>query len=162
MAGQLLERIAVLMKSDLADFFEINGEGHDPSTEAINQMLAELRAALGERLALAHKKSKALSALSDELVEYVSKAEFAVASGRDDLARSALVRKLELTQKADALREELAFVDSETEQLEAAINRLMTERVQTTGHVESKSVPDQATQLAELDALFAAKDKNRG
>ena len=159
MTGRLLERLAILMASDLADFLEIEGEAGDDAGKEIDRLLVDLRAALGERLATAHVKSKELAVLSETLTDYASKAEFAVSSGRDDLARSALERKLTLTREADAIREELAFLDRESGQLEAAIAKLVDERTQIMGESGSAGAPDQSAQLAELDALFKAEQK---
>lgn len=160
MAGQLLERIAVLMKSDLVDFLEIDLEDTDAPTENIDRLLAEFRAALGERLAIVHTKSKSVSALADEVADYAAKAEFAVSVGRENLAHSALMRKLELARKVDTIRDELALIDAEVVHLEAAIRKLIADRAHLLGETSSIPVGDQATLLAELDALVAAKKKN--
>ena len=159
MTGRLLERLAILMASDLADFLEIEGEAGDDAGKEIDRLLVDLRAALGERLAAAHVKSKDLAALSEVLTDYASKAEFAVSSGRDDLARSVLERKLTLTREADAIRDELTLLDRESGQLEAAIAKLVDERAQIMGENSGAGAPDQSAQLAELDALFKAEQK---
>lgn len=162
MSAGLLERISDMMKADLADFFEMTDqEGHSPTRE-VDDMLVQLRAALGERLAKAHKASKTLATLSEDLVTYASKAEFAVANGRDDLARSALAQKVALTRQIDELRADLADIDDETRQLEAAIAKLVQHRGEClapygVGQHSDPANRDQASQLAELDALFAAK-----
>lgn len=159
MANRLVEKLADLIRVELADFFEINQTDNRGVTGESDQLLAQLRAALGERLAVAHTHSKRLANVSNELAEYAAKAEFAVSHGRDDLARSALERKLGLTKEADSLREELSKLDEQAARLENAITKLQAQHGQETPVAGDANGRDEA--LAELDALFASQSDHK-
>ena len=154
MRDSLMERAARLIKSDLADFFEVSTGDAEQAKRDLDDTLAHLRAGLGERLAAAHKTSKTLSALSAEHATISEKAEFAVSEGRDDLARVALARKFELSRRMDELSAELAGINAETGQLEDAIARVLAHRDAAEAD-NTKQGP--ASALSELDTLFAAR-----
>ena len=161
MSGVLLERIANFIKADLADYLEVEDAKTASLIATADRMLTELRAALGEALALSHVKSKRLAALSSDVAGYASKAEFAVSHGRDDLARTALARKLALSAQLDGLREEIAETDEEAARLEATIIELVEYRDYLTGTDDTETSATGAEQLAELDALFAAEQAKK-
>ncbi|WP_419905871.1 phage shock protein PspA [Kiloniella sp.] len=63
--------------------------------------------------AIADKKDieKKLVSLEASQAEWASKAEFALSKGRDDLAKGALLAKRKIEEQAEALKNELSFID---------------------------------------------------
>ena len=154
MSENLVERLARILKSDLSDFLDIEGQPEDRDEQNLSDVLSELKSELGEKLAVAHRQSKMLSELSSEHSAVAEKAEFAIWKGRDDLARAALARKFDLSKKISDLGDELDDLDAETKQLEAAIETI-TARLN--GTAPDALGPLTADILKELDTLFASE-----
>jgi phage shock protein A len=73
--------------------------------------LVEIKAACAGAMASSKKVQRQLGTIEDRAIYWEEKAELAVAKGRDDLARDALVEKRRYTSRTESLENELAEHD---------------------------------------------------
>jgi len=73
--------------------------------------LVEIKAACAGAMASSKKVQRQLGTIEDRATYWEEKAELAVAKGRDDLARDALVEKRRYTSRTESLENELAEHD---------------------------------------------------
>lgn len=86
--------------------------------------LVEIKAACAGAMASNKKVQRQMAALNDRVNYWEEKAELAVAKGRDDLAREALVEKRRYTGRTEGLENELADHEVIIEQYQGDIRQL--------------------------------------
>lgn len=82
--------------------------------QEMEDTLVEVRSTAAKAIANKKERSRTLTWLEQESIDWEQKAELALNRNRDDLAKAALLEKSRVTDRADALRKEL---DTITEQL---------------------------------------------
>ncbi len=158
MTGHLMERVARLITSDLADFLDIDSESSEKAIRSIDALTLHAQAELGQRLATQHQLEKSLAALNAAKADLAAKAEFAVSEGRDDLARTALSEKIRISLEVEHLNQTQNNLQTEIAHLEEALARIALHKLTVLGEDQTPgSSASQTQQLAELEALFEAQ-----
>ncbi|MEK7266814.1 MAG: hypothetical protein AAB227_12030 [Pseudomonadota bacterium] len=140
-----IERLQATIRRRLADFLELGPQSESAAftPNAVERRIDELRSRLGAALAARRRiESRQRGAAAGDLA---AKAEFAIAQGRDDLARAAVQRRLESEREVQDLKRDLAAIDAEAAGLEALL-------LSNTDSADRRRL---AAKLAELDALIA-------
>lgn len=86
--------------------------------------LVEIKASCAQAMATKKKVQRQLDEVLDRAKEWGGKAQLAVAKGREDLAREALVEKRRYVERGEALAEELAQLDGIVEHYQQDITQL--------------------------------------
>ncbi|MFZ5616959.1 MAG: hypothetical protein ACOZAA_06535 [Pseudomonadota bacterium] len=139
-----LERLLAVIRRRLADFLELPAGSENPAAARIEGRLDDLRARLGAALAARRRLERDQSAADGE--QMTRRAEFAIESGRDDLARAAVQHKLALGERSKIVMEDMRRLDAEAEALEAELAALDV----------TISAPGVAARLRELEAMIDA------
>ena len=98
----------------------------------IEDTLVELKTSCAGAIASKKKVRRSLDSVRERMDQWTGRAELAVAKGRDDLAREALLEKRRFSNKIDTLEEELtqhaALVDQYQEEIRQLEEKLRTSR----------------------------------
>lgn len=120
-SNRAIERLQMTIRRRLADFLDLapGGDAASQAEKRVELQIDELRLRLGKALAVRRRIERdQAGARAAGLQE---KAEFAIKRGRDDLARAAVRRKLELERRNLEFEQELAALDEEAAGLEASL-----------------------------------------
>jgi len=90
----------------------------------MEETLVELRASAARSIADAKEMKRAIGRLEEIQIGWTDKAELALAKGRDDLAKAALVERQKATDMADALNAEMDQIQQVLKGYEADITKL--------------------------------------
>ena len=150
MAGRLLDRLKLIIRSEL---FDVDHVGQDKSrNSAMDETLEDLKSELGQAIAERHNIRKSITTVTTAGEEWDTKANLALEHGREDLAKAALTRKHSLDRELTKLETQSARMSD----LIAALEKLI-------GGMQSSAPDNQAisAQLAELDALIARGEADK-
>lgn len=143
MPARFVERLKTIVSAEVSAFLDAH-EGTSPRDSETDRQLAMLRADLGARLAEHYRLSKAARTGDGDLADLDQKAAFALEKGREDLAKAALARKLDIQSSHAAARSALSRLEREIDALEGLIALL----------ADPKAAPaDLDARLAELERL---------
>lgn len=92
----------------------------------MEETLVELRASAARSIADAKEMKRAIGRLEEIQINWTDKAELALAKGREDLAKQALVERQKATDMADALQSEMDQIQQVLKGYEADIGKLQT------------------------------------
>ncbi|MEM7611255.1 MAG: phage shock protein PspA, partial [Pseudomonadota bacterium] len=92
--------------------------------QEMEDTLVEVRSAAARSIADKKSLNRKLEALEQDVADWESKAELAMAKHREDLAKAALLEKNSASQAADAIRDEYQAVDDGLGKLNEDIARL--------------------------------------
>ena len=92
--------------------------------QEMEDTLVEVRSAAVKAIADKKEIARRRDRLDREQVDWAGKAEFAVSRGREDLAKSALVAKRKLADRADALTIELTAIEDSLDKLNEDMGKL--------------------------------------
>jgi phage shock protein A len=90
----------------------------------MEETLVEVRATAARSIADIKEMSRAVSRLDELQSDWTGKAELALAKGRDDLAKAALVERQKAAEMADGIRDELSQMEQVLRGYEADIAKL--------------------------------------
>lgn len=143
--SRTIERLQATIRRRLADFLELAPPDDDaaPARNAVEERIDELRSRLGKALAARRVIERRQRGTAS--ADLAAKAEFAIAQGRDDLARAAVQRRLEIERADLDFDRDLAAIDAEAAALEAALLAMS----------DGAARGNLAAKLEELDALIA-------
>jgi len=131
---QISERIKRMLKAQVLDLLELENFA-TPETSAqkdIDKALAIVRHELGQTLARKHRLTKTLPDAENALRELLGKAELAIAHDAEDLARAAVMRKVELEAHIADIRESISGCQKDAQELESVIRQLSIRTGQST------------------------------
>lgn len=94
--------------------------------QEMEDTLVEVRSTAAKAIADKKEKSRALTHLEQEVIDWDQKAELALRKDREDLARAALVEKSKVTERIDHVRKDLELIDQNLEKLNDDISKLQT------------------------------------
>lgn len=92
--------------------------------QEMEDTLVEVRSTAAKAIADKKERSRALTYLEQEQIDWEQKAELAVRKGREDLAKSALVEKARISGRIETLNAELEGINSSLEKLNEDIGKL--------------------------------------
>ena len=92
--------------------------------QEMEDTLVEVRASAAKTIAEKKEIARRLDRFAETQAEWQRKAELALAKGREDLAKSALLEKTKLSDRAAALAAELELLEQSLESGEADITKL--------------------------------------
>ena len=92
----------------------------------MEETLVELRASAARSIADAKEMKRAVGRLEEIQITWTDKAELALAKGREDLAKQALVERQKATDMAEALQSEMDQIQQVLKGYEADIGKLQT------------------------------------
>ena len=123
----IFSRLADIINSNLNAILDRAEEPEKIIRLVIQEMedtLVEVRSTAAKTIAEKKEISRRLTRLSEAQASWSEKAELALAKGREDLAKGALVEKAKLAEAAQALQEEAEELDAMLAQGEADIAKL--------------------------------------
>jgi len=94
--------------------------------QEMEETLIEVRSSAVKSIADRKEIERQLKKLKDGEKEWAEKAEFAIAKGREDLAKGALVAKRKMTDQAISLEAELVVVEEALEKYNEDMGKLQT------------------------------------
>ncbi len=94
--------------------------------QEMEDTLVEVRSSAARAIADKKEINRKLAAFEHESAEWESKAELAVAKGRDDLAKAALKERNTAVEVVEGLRDQLALLDEGLERLNEDIGSLQS------------------------------------
>lgn len=143
MPARFVDRLKTIVSAEVSAFLDAH-ESASPRESETDRQLSMLRADLGAKLAEHFRLSKSARTGDDDLADLDQKAAFALEKGREDLAKAALARKLDIQSSHAAARSALARLEREIDALEGLIDLL----------ADPTAAPaDLDTKLAELERL---------
>ncbi len=92
--------------------------------QEMEDTLVEVRSSAAKAIADKKERSRALTYLEQEAIDWEQKAELALRKDRDDLAKSALLEKSRVGDKTEALRRELEATEEHLSKLNDDISKL--------------------------------------
>jgi len=123
----IFSRFTDIMNADLNSLLD---RAEDPAKMArlmiqeMEETLVEVRSSAVKSIADKKEIERRLAKLKDGEKEWAEKAEFAIAKGREDLAKGALVAKRKLSDQATALEAELVVVEESLAKYNEDMGRL--------------------------------------
>lgn len=94
--------------------------------QEMEDTLVEVRSSAAKAIAEKKERSRRLTWLEQEELDWERKAELAIRKGRDDLAKAALVEKSRVAERADVLRKELEVIEDTLGRLNDDIGKLQS------------------------------------
>ena len=110
----IFSRLADIINSNINDVLD---KAEDPEKmirlviQEMEDTLVEVRSSAAKTIADQKDMRRQLKRMSTAMTSWEEKAELAIAKGREDLAKGALVEKAKVAQMAQALDEELVLLD---------------------------------------------------
>ncbi|MEM1092259.1 MAG: phage shock protein PspA [Pseudomonadota bacterium] len=92
--------------------------------QEMEDTLVEVRSAAAKAIADKKERTRALTYLDQESLDWEQKAELALSRGREDLAKAALVEKSRVAARAEALQKDLQAVNEHLQKLNEDISKL--------------------------------------
>ena len=123
----IFSRFADIMNANINSLLD---RAEDPEKMArlmiqeMEETLIELRSSAVKSIADRKEIERRLAKLKDGEKEWAEKAEFAIAKGREDLAKGALIAKRKLADQATALEAELTVVEEALDKYNEDMGRL--------------------------------------
>jgi phage shock protein A len=136
------ERLSRALRARLTDYLDL--APHTENRGEVGKALGALQEKLGAALAARRRLSAERAALHAEPAHDATRAEQAIALGRDDLARATIRRRAAIDERAAAIDRDLDALAAEAARIDAMIERR--------GAVNDGAL---RRQLAELDQLLA-------
>ncbi|MEM9740489.1 MAG: PspA/IM30 family protein [Pseudomonadota bacterium] len=143
MPARFVDRLKTIVSAEVSAFLDAQEDASQGESDTERQR-ALLRADLGAKLAEHYRLSKSTRRGDEALEDLDQKAAFALEKGREDLAKAALSRKIDIQSGHAAARRALTQLEREIDALEDLI-ALLADPTSGPGDVESK--------LAELERL---------
>jgi phage shock protein A len=94
--------------------------------QEMEDTLVEVRSTAAKVIADKKERSRSLTYLEQEQIDWEQKAELAMRKGREDLAKSALVEKARISAQVDVINNELAGINTNLEKLNEDIGKLQS------------------------------------
>lgn len=94
--------------------------------QEMEDTLVEVRSTAAKAIADKKERSRALTYLEQEQIDWEQKAELALRKGREDLAKSALVEKARISGRIETLKAELKGINASLEKLNEDIGKLQS------------------------------------
>ena len=164
MVEHIAMRIINRIKQEVSAFID-ESEGVETASskdDAPSEILADVKDHLGKLIAEHHQITKTHASASQELKTLLEKIELAIDSGRDDLARAALIRRNGLQRQISSLDLRLKDIEAETLEVEALIEDLSAEAGETNDTPSANPVSALNKQLGELDELVSRRTGKPG
>jgi phage shock protein A len=92
--------------------------------QEMEDTLVELRTAAAKGIAERKERERFVSSLHTETADWAAKAELALSKSREDLAKSALVHKANLSEHASVVEKEIALISEQLAQLSEDTGKL--------------------------------------
>ncbi len=92
--------------------------------QEMEDTLVEVRSAAAKAIADKKERSRALTYLEQEAIDWEQKAELALRKDREDLAKAALVERSKVNDRGDAIRRELEVINGSLERFNGDIGKL--------------------------------------
>ena len=108
--------------------------------QEMEDTLVEVRSAAVKAIADKKELARRLARLEREQAEWAGKAEFAVARGREDLAKGALIARRKLADRTDAFKVELTAIDESLDKYNEDMGQLEAKLAETKAKRKSMEI----------------------